>query len=258
MSRILIIGFLGLLVPAASRSQDIGKHALKCDLSAFLRNGYGVAYEYRINRKIGLELKTHFERHETASEGIFNGDWDNYYSERKIDTLHQYSNKLLGSSGWYYITDGRPLATVEPFVPKSTLQLSLGLRFSFEKKKSLWRIWLQPGIGVTNHFYFEVNDNLEVEHNIEDNWVIGTYPSQAKVRRRTLGVRQTRTMRLKNTWLCGLIYDLGVARKFGKHLFVEGRIAAGANFWVPYEEAPLPTLAQRLWARPAITAGWTF
>jgi hypothetical protein len=65
-------------------------------------------------------------------------------------------------------------------------------------------------------------------------------------------------MRLKNKWFCGLGYDLGVTRKFGEHLFVEGRIATGANFWVPYEESPLPTLARRLWVRPAVTAGWTF
>ena len=257
MSRILVIGLLGL-IPAVLRSQETGKHALKCDFSAFLRNGYGFAYEYRANSKISLELKTHFERHEATSEGIFNGDWNNYYSERRTDTLHQYTNKLVGSSGWYYITDGRPLPAVEPFVAKSTLQMSLGVRFTFEKKRSRWRIWLQPGISATNHHYFEISDNLEVEHSIEDNWVIGAYPFQSKVRRRTLAIHQKRSMRLKNKWFCALGYDLGVTRKFGEHLFVEGRIAAGANFWVPYEESPLPTLAQRFWVRPAVTAGWTF
>lgn len=256
LKRILYTGPL-LLLACCLHGQQLRRHALKCDLTAFLK-GYSAAYEYRLHPKTSLELQGYFEKHPDAGPDIFNGEWVAYYAERKIDTLHEYFNTVLGSSGWEYVNERRPLPPANSFVPVSTLQLSLGMRFIFEKRKSPWRIFLQPGCATTRHRFYEITDKVLVLENVEKIWEEGVYPNEYRIKRRNVSYRQTRTMLLKNAWLIGLRYDVGVARKFGNHFFLEARLNTGAHLWLPYEEPAPPPAARRFWAKPALLAGWTF
>lgn len=251
---------IGLLVLSGGElsGQHTQRHILKCDLTALFSSIWGGAYEFRINNKTGIELQGRFEQHPWSGPEVFNGDWIVYYAERRTDTLHEYFTDLLSTSGWQYITDARPMPLVPLFVPQSTLQLSLGFRFSFEKQKSPWRIFLQPGCIVTRHRFYEINETLLLETNLETSWVAGSYPYEFRVKRRTMGYRQTRSMRLQNAWQLGLNYDLGVSWKLGRHFSLEGRLATGANLWLPYEEPQPPAPVRRFWARPALLAGWAF
>ncbi len=257
MLRFLLF-FLLSFVSVKLQAQQMYRHTLKADLIPFFKDGYAGAYEYRFSLKNSVELKGNFGRHELPNDNIFNGDWSVFYAERKTDTLHRYFNELLGSSGWEYITEQRPLPQVGAFVPKSTLQLAFGFRFIFEKNKKPWRIFLQPGFSATHHQYYEIADLIKVEKNIEDTWLTGTYPNERRVKRRTLAYHQVRSMRLSNKWIFGLGYDVGIARKFGQHFFLEGRLNTGANFSLPYEEPEPPTPAKRFWAQPVLMAGWAF
>ena len=143
------------------------------------------------------------------------------------------------------------------FFPLFSVQCRLGWRFSFEQEHRKWKLFLEPGLCVSKSTFFEITGQRRVEDHFEDNWILGTDPYRT-IERESVSYEQTRSMRSKKKWTCGLTYDLGIVRKWGKHFFLEGRLSAGGNFSVPYKSPRPPVPIRGLWAQAVLMAGWAF
>lgn len=247
-----------LLIVFTANAQQNRRLILQADLSDLFFDAAGLVIEYRGKSDKSFELQAHYQSHPAPppEAGVFNGDWSNYYAERRLDTLHGYFNQVLATSGWEYLTDSRPLPDVPEFLSVSTLHLSLGLRFNFEKKKSPWAFFLRPGLSATGHRFYEIQESTIPEKYIETTWTFGAPPQEYRVKQRTIAYRQVRSSRLKDAWSLGLRYDAGVRRSIGRRFLLEGRIDAGANLWLPYDELPPKGRANRLWINPSLWVGW--
>ncbi len=232
------------------------RNAIKTDLTALAQKGGRLAYEFRLSPKSSLELSIGFQKHANQPDWIFHGDQIAYYLQRKLDTF-DFAGRLLNSSGWQNV-ESQPLPDAPDFLPLFSANYRLGWRFVYEKARSKWRFFLQPGLNASSTRFFEITGGRRTENYYEEHWSIGTYPFQQKVERESVTTQQTRSMRLKNTWNFGLTYDLGFVRKWGKHFFLEGRLSTGGNLSVPYKSTHLPLTLRGLWAQPVLMAGWGF
>lgn len=239
-------------------AQQAPEYSCKLDLTAPFQQHYGAAFHVNLNAKNALELYCGYGTYPVDNTQIFNGYLVVRYAEQRVDTLSYSFNEPIASSKWQPLGEGEPLSYAPPYVPYNFFQTRLGFRFLFKKKKSQWSLFIQPGIQLNRHRYYEVSQSLVLEKDIRESWVEGEYPFQYRIALRMAHYRQTRFMRLRTGWQFGLSYDAGVTRKFGKHFFLEGRLVAGANLWLPYEEPKPPAPVRRFWARPALLAGWMF
>ncbi len=239
-------------------AQIVSPFSVKIDLAAPLQRSYGGAVQWKAGQKTALELTGRHGTYAVQTSDIFQGEMIRHYAQRSVDTFRLTSGKLLNSSGWQQFGEAQPLSPAPAHVAKSFWQMGIGCRFVFEKKRNPWSVFVQPGLSVSMHQFFEVSQTSQVEAMARDGWVEGAYPYQLDIQIRTLFFYQKREMRIRERWLVGLTYDLGVARKLGKHLFLEGRLGVGGNLSVPYEEPQPPVPVRRFWARPSLMAGWTF
>lgn len=242
-------------------AQVLQRRAIKCDLIAFGRNGLQLGYEYRQKPNASFEFQFGFERH-LPPEGVevFHGDWLKYYAQDKTDTLVKSTLSTVGSSGWQYFDEERPLPEVPTFTPHSTFQAAGLYRISFQNGERPWKLFLQSGLLLTLHRYFESRDALHIEQRATESWDYINAQGQARTVRYYLTLyEEQRSIRLKNNWRAGVAYQLGLSRRLGKHLFVEGRIDLGLHIGPPpYESPEPPRIAQRLPVKGALLVGWAF
>ena len=257
----LLFLFMSLCTAAVLPAQTLRHRAVKCDLIAFSRNGAQVAYAFGQNQKSSFEIQVGFEQHKKpAGVEVFHGDWLNLYGEEKLDTLVQSTHVLVGSSGWGYLDEQRPLTEVPTYVPHSTLQLAGLYRISFLREQSPWKVFLQSGFFVTLHRYFENREALFVNHRLTESWdFVNNFGQDRKVKYDLIIYEEKRSIRLKNDWRAGVAYQLGVSRRFGKHFLAEGRLDLGLHIGAPPYETPEPPLiVRRLPVKPALMIGWAF
>jgi hypothetical protein len=258
MNRLTAILLMCVCAALDGAAQSTSRLSLKLDLTAPLQRSYGGSVQMKSGQKTALELRGLYGSFPVEEENIFLGKLVTHYAERRADTLDNYFNKVNSSSGWVQFGEGKPLPPVPDFIAKSFWQTSFGFRFLFQKKRSPWSVFLQPGLSVCWHEYYEVDQQLTVDADTKQTLIEGQHPYQFRINLRTLYYTQTRTMYLRNSWILGLAYDVGVSRKFGKHFFLEGRLNTGANLSIPYEEPMPPVPVRRFWARPSLMAGWLF
>lgn len=232
------------------------RHTVKTDLTAWTQKGLRFAYEYRLNDKSSLELSIGFHRHETPPDWIFNGDQIVHYLQRKLDTF-DFANRFVQSTGWQY-SESQPLPDAPDYLPLRSENYRIGWRFNFEKRRSNWRFFLQPGIQLANLHFFEVKGERRLESQMLDSWTIGNFPYKQRIDRISAVYEQTRSMRIKNEWFGGITYDLGLVRKWGKHFQLEGRLSAGGNLSLPYKSPRPPITLRGLWVQPVLMLGWGF
>ena len=191
---------------------------------------------------------------------VFHGDWHKNYIEEKLDTLVQSTHALVGSSGWRYFDEERPLSEVPSYVPHSTIQATSLYRISFRNEESPWSIFIQSGFFLTLHLYYENREFFSVESRGVESWnFIDAQRQERTVKYYLILYEEQRSIRLKNNWRAGLAYQVGVTRSFGKHFFAEGRLDAGIHFGPPpYESPEPPAMVRRLPLKTSLIVGWAF
>lgn len=244
-----------------SQAQGLRHHALKLDLVAPSRNGLHLTYELGLKPRNSVEFQLTFERHTIPKAvEVFHGDWLNNYAEERIDTFNKFANQLVGSSGWNYRGEERPLSAVPTYVAHSTAQFAGVYRIPFLPQESKWGIFLQTGFFVTLHRYYENREKLLVLDRVTEQGSIPDFLGQERYRKHSIYLyQQQRSIRLNNHIRGGVAYQLGVSRRLGKHLLLEGRLDAGMHIGPPpYEEPAPPVVARRIPWKPAFMVGWVF
>lgn len=237
--------------------QPFLRHALRTDLVALSQGNIGLAYEWQPSRRNGLELYFESAHHERLPDEVFHGDQIANYTQRSVDTIDPLYQVQLDQTTWRYLGTGRALTRFPEHISLSTLGFRAGYRFYFQKKNSLWRFFLQPGAALRRHRFFEIRDAIYSTRYQEDSWVLDLSPYDLKVVQRTYDFRQTRSMRSRESWHWGFTYDVGVARRFWRHLLLEARATGGINFSTPYKAGP-PALLRNTYLRPSLQLGWAF
>jgi len=232
------------------------RHALKADLTALVRNGARIGYEFKLNQKSSLELSIGFQKHETQPDWLFNGDQIVHYLQRKTEVF-DHGGRFVESSGWQNV-ESQPLPDAPEHLPLQSANLRLGWRFNFYKDRSKWHFFLQPGLQVSNLRYFEIKGGKRLEWQNESITIGGIDPYTLRIESTSALYEQTRFMRNKHEWFGAFTYDLGFVRKLGKHLFLEGRLSAGGSLTVPYKSPRPPVSFRGLWAEPLVMVGWKF
>lgn len=257
----IIFLFLSLISTAVSQAQGLRHRTLKLDVVAPSRKGLQLAYEMGLKSQNSFELQVMFERHSPpAGVEVFHGDWLRNYAEEKIDTINTLTNQLMASSGWRYWGIDRALPEVPTYVAHSTVQAAGVFRIPLLHSESKWGIFLQTGFFVTLHRYYENREKLVVVERLEDESEISSYFGIARYQRHSLyRYQEQRSIRLKNHLRAGVAYQVGVTRKLGRHLLLEGRLDAGMHIGPqPYEKPDAPIVAQRMPWKPVLMIGWRF
>jgi len=237
------------------------RHSFKFDLVAPARLGVQLGYSIRQRNNNAVEFQLGYERHRHP-EGVrvFNGDWHRQYYQEKTDTIVLQTSIRVGSSGWKYLGNDRPLSKVPTFVPHETFQLAGLYRIPFLNGDSPWHFFMQVGFWGILHRYYENRETLHVSDRSDAVWYYtNALGQERKVTHELLLYEQRRSIRLKNDWRAGVAYQMGVSRRLGKHWFVEGRLDLGMNIGPPpYETPEPPLLARRIPVKPALLVGWAF
>jgi len=252
-----IIAVLLILCASASLLSGQQKHAIKIDVTALVEQNLQVAYEVRLNKNSSVEISVGRFKHNDQPDWLFNGSQANYYLQGKIDTFNLY-NKVDRSSGWYNIVSQR-LASVPENFALDSYQAQVGWRFNYTKRRSKWRFFLQPGILVERLRYFTITSERALELKNTSLYYIGEVPFQRKVESSLAAYSEKRIMYQKKDWLTGISYSMGLVRRFGKHLFLEGRVQGGAAISAEPYQSPKPPLKSRaFWIQPVLLVGWGF
>ncbi len=214
------------------------RHALKLDVAGFANHRIGASFEFGLKKQKSFEVLADFDQHQRPSTELFHGDQIANYIIRYVDTIDPYFNTLINDRDVYYIGNGRPLAFLEEHEPLNTLGFRAGLRFNFQKRKSPWRFFCQPGFSVSRLRFYNIADRVEAKEVASESWSVAGSRYDLLGVERTYVIRQTRSMRLMNKWFGSLNYDIGISRKIWRKIYLEGRLNGGLNAQMPYKPRP--------------------
>ncbi len=238
-------------------AQRFAPFAAKVDLSMPLRNGLGGCLEWQFSRRAALAVQASWEEHNKATDyGLFNGELVANFAELRTDTMiGLHLNKLVGTSK-VFVGEGRPLPILPEFIPISSLNLRLGHRFIFGKKRSKWQLSLQPSLSLVRHQYYAVKQTYELEGTVVQAIIHGAWPERWAERKVFKVFQERQTMLARTKWLPGLAYDIGISRRFGQRWHLEARLSGMYNIETPYlssEAAP----ARSALVRPHLFVGYS-
>jgi hypothetical protein len=231
--------------------QSMLRHAVKLDVSGWTNHRIGLALEVGLKKQRSFELSAEFEQHQQPRAELFNGDQIANYAIRYVDTIDPYTKILINDRDAIFIGDGRPLAFLADHEPLNTFGLRAGFRFNFQKKRSPWRFFCQPGFSVRRLKYYSIRDRAEAKEVDTDSWVVKGERYDLLGVQRTYLIRQTRSMRLMDTWFGSLNYDIGISRKIWRTIYLEGRLNGGLNAQMPYKPKP-PRTARITYLQPML------
>lgn len=217
-------------LPCRLNAQHIPPVTIKLDLAAPLHRAVGGALEWRLSPRTSLEGRVQGEWYPYNKQEVFEGNWVQHYSVRRIDSINYLYHEQVNAPDLLYVGDARPLPPSPGMqVPVSTWQFSLGYRFEYGKK---WRWFLQPGMTLSQHRYMLVKDRLLLEGETLRRW--NDAITRLLITQQTQNIRQERIMRAQEKWFGGIRYDMGLLRQLGNRFYVEARGAAALHYFVPY------------------------
>lgn len=252
----IIGGWFGNKVEAQNMRQII----VKGNLVEATNKQIGVALEWRLCKKNSIEFQYGFQRHNDLPPNVFNGDWTANYVKQRNYIISLSTSAPIQEDGWDYFGTGRPLpASSSPILALSTFYARIGYGMSFQKRPRGPRLLLLPGISLSRHRFFEINDRVSNNETIFESWQIGPSQNQQQLVEQTAYFTQTRQMREKSKWIGGATYALGLAwqSKFG--LSFEARFTAGVNFGdAPYAQQGQPNILSNYYGQGTLFIGWAF
>ena len=261
MRRLCFLVFITLLAGCARGfGQHPGRsHLLRLGLASVVRPGNAsLSYEFRWNAKAGIAIQGCYYQHNRTPETVFEGDWITTYAQQRVDSNVPALQKILYTGEWQYLTENRPLPEAPgSYVSLNSLVFKIGYVMPYTSGNGRWSLMLQPGVFAGRHRYFSISDDTRAFGELTQSWsspYLGAY--YATTTERTRFYRQTRSMRIRDAALYGLSYDLAVAFKPGKRLFVELRGGPGYNLNEVFE-AGLPAPARRFYGQLGINIGYT-
>jgi hypothetical protein len=260
LCHVLLFTLVDALVSLESRAQSLQQVVVKADMHEAAKSHLSAALEYRFDSKNSVEIQLGFRQHNSLPPDVFNGDWTSDYAERRDYIISLTSPPPNDVSGWEYLGTGRPLPK-EPLsiIPLSTYNTRVNYGMSFQKSPRGFRLILLPGISVSRHRYFEVNDKLNKNETILTSWQIGAIPNQAQLVEQTSYYTQTRQMREQIWWVAGATYAFGFAWQAKCGVYLEARVTTGVNFGnAPYSGQDLPTILSNFYGQGAFFVGWAF
>jgi hypothetical protein len=256
LSRLVLSFFVFWVVALPVAAQQFARHALKVGISQQIQHNWALAYEFRFNAHTSLELAFEEQTHHWASEyGLFNGELlVNYAIQQKERFSGVYPYNRLGNPEVTYLGNGRPLAPLDERIPLLSRQSRLGYRFSFATGGRQWRYFLQPGLALTQHRFFNVRQQLDITGQVTEE--ILTSEAEVPIRQVTYqtGFQQRQTMLQEERWLVGAYYSMGLGYRLGRRLLIEAQVTGLFNPEPPYE-APQPVLVRNLQVRGYLHVG---
>jgi hypothetical protein len=254
--------YLGLLVICcaivfSTRAQHFAPFAAKIDVSMALRNGLGGSLEWQFSPRAAIAVQGSWEKHNRASDfGLFNGELVAAFAELKTDTfIGLHLNTLTGSS-MSFEGEGRPLPILPEFIPISSLNLRLGHRFIFGKKRSKWQLFLQPSLSLVRHQFYAVKQTFVLHGTVGKATIYGTWPERWTERKLYKLFQERQSMLAHTKWLPGLAYDIGISRRFGQRWYIEARLSGMHNLEIPYV-SPMAAPARSALVRPHLFIGYS-
>lgn len=242
MIRILLFTtFATTTIAAQSDVNSLRRHGIKFDLTGIAHRRAGLAYEWRINMRSGLEVQLSYtNQNPIRGAKFFHGNLTAAYAVRAIrqsmpGPLPEY---LLPEYASGYFGNGRPLPELDhTTVPLSTVQGRFGYRITYPENK--WRFFLQPSVSVARHVYVEIKDQTDIQKSEYRSWQLTQ--ENDRVEQITTHYSQTRQMRLQRHWYGGLHYELGTAFPLKWGLEIEARCGLGFNIGkYPYKIPRIP------------------
>ncbi len=239
-------------------AQRFAPFAAKVDLSMALRHGLGGSLEWQYSPRAAIVVQGSWEEHNKASNlGLFNGDLVANFAELKTDTFLGVNLNLLSGTSTVYVGEGRPLPILPEYIPLSSLNLRLGHRFIFGKKRSKWQLSLQPSFSLVQHRFFEVKQIYELQGTAGQATIHGSFPSHWKELKLYRALYERQTMRSRTQWLPGITYDIGISRRFGQRWTLEARVSGLYNLETPYLSPKPPGPARSAHVRGNLFVGYS-
>jgi hypothetical protein len=232
------------------------RHTISTDLVSLAQGNAWVSWGWRVQPRACLEVSVGYERFADKPDWLFHGDQIAHYLQRRRDSFN-HVGILLRSTGWINV-ESEPLPEAPAFFALDGIYLRAGWQFFFENRQKKWRIILQPNIGVSSLYLYEVTGDKRLTNYLEESWTHGNYPYIATVKQQSAAYTQTRFMRPKTRWIFGFNYDVALRRIFGKHFFLEARGSLGMNFSSPYNTPKPPVRLRSVWFRPLLMTGVIF
>lgn len=233
------------------------QHLITCDLSALSQGGLGFGYEFQPNAHHGWEVQFSLQRAANVPDNLFHGEFNQYFGQRRTDTVVVWSNQHLNRAEWTYLDDSRPLAPLPEFIPLETRWITLNYTALFPKKEQRWVFFVKPSIFVGHYRYYRVRDDLTLIGEAVTNTVVQPYPNVILTKTHTILYQQKRTMRSTEALLLGVGVQAGVRWMPVRRLVLEGRGGVFLNAEPPYPSAtgaPISAFA----ARVSVSAGFVF
>lgn len=252
--------FLMLIATTIEGQSDIqllSRHGIKVDLTGVVHRRVGLAYEWRINKRSGLEVQfSHTGQNPVRGMQFFHGDITVAYAVREIrqnttGPLHDY---LLPEYESGYFGSGRPLPDLDnTTVPLSTVEGWFGYRITYPEKN--WRFFLQPSISIARHVYAITKDIKHIQKADYKSWQLAQ--GDETVEQITTFYSQTRQMRLQRHWYGGIHYELGSAFALKWGLEIEARCGLGINVGkYPYKIPQFPYTLNEVHPHASIRAAY--
>ncbi|MBL7795591.1 MAG: hypothetical protein JNJ90_03730 [Saprospiraceae bacterium] len=211
-------------------------HRISVDVLALSRNSLRFEYEFGADTLHGWSFQFEYRKN-AAPAGLFNGIFNQYYGQRRTDTIVVWSNQYLNQGVWEYLDENRPLPRLPEYNPVQSWWFGLNYTAHVPLLKRRLAFFAKPGLFYGNHRYYSVEEQLELAGDYIFYDQVQTVPYAIRAATHTVIYRQSRTMTLANVPVYGLMIDAGLRWSPVSRVTVDFRGGVAMNIDPPHNNA---------------------